>query len=573
MSNNKLKMTFTPNTIEHLGVRLYSTIPPVIAELIANSYDADAKKVTVIMNDTDPDNKEIMVEDNGHGMTFNEINAKFLRIGRNRRQGDSDEEQKSPKDRLVIGKKGLGKLSFFGIAQKIEISTTKDGVRNIFELDWNDIISQDNKEESADYEPKIIEQDMVDKNKTHGTTITLKSIKRVSDFNADSLAVSMSRFFIIDKEMDIFIQHNQDKPVQVRNEMKYESLDAEITWEIPGGLIGFDSDYNNKNKITGKLFSTKKPIPPSTNMRGITLFSRKKLVNNPEYFSESTSSHFFSYLTGWLEVDFIVELSDDVIQTNRQSVKWDDLDMEKLHEYLQQMIKWLEKDWRKRRVENQTKKLSDETGINLKKWADTMPDKIRPDFNKLLGILRRDVDLPDKEEKVIKSVRLINGMLPEYPELHWRYLHPTLKSTIEDCYKKQEYYTAVFEGAKKYISEVQNKTKSELKDWELLENIYAMEKLGNGMESPKRWTVVRKYRKTDNTDFDYETKLNISKGHRGLVLAMWQAFRDPISHEVVNELKDSGLYTERDCLDALSLLSHLFRRLDDIQSVTTAASH
>ena len=106
-----------------------------------------------------------------------------------------------------------------------------------------------------------------------------------------------------------------------------------------------------------------------------------------------------------------------------------------------------------------------------------------------------------------------------------------------------------------------------------MENIYALEKKKVGGDNqyflPKRWSVIEKYKKLDNTDFDNETKSNIIQGHRNLVLAMWQAFRDPISHELVDELRSSGLYTEKDCLDALSLLSHLFRRLDDIQKTTT----
>ena len=48
---------------------------------------------------------------------------------------------------------------------------------------------------------------------------------------------------------------------------------------------------------------------------------------------------------------------------------------------------------------------------------------------------------------------------------------------------------------------------------------------------------------------------------------MWQAFRDPMSHDPVKDLRDSGLYTEQDCLDALGLLSHLFRRLDNTEPV------
>ena len=85
MSQDELRMTFDPNTIQHLGVRLYSTLSPVFGELIANSYDADAEQVLVTVNDADGE-MEIIIEDNGLGMSFDEINSKFLKIGRPRRQ-------------------------------------------------------------------------------------------------------------------------------------------------------------------------------------------------------------------------------------------------------------------------------------------------------------------------------------------------------------------------------------------------------------------------------------------------------------------------------------------------------
>jgi hypothetical protein len=58
-NKDKLKMTFTPNTIEYLGVRMYSTLPPVVAELVANSQDADATKVNIHLKDQE--SKEIVV--------------------------------------------------------------------------------------------------------------------------------------------------------------------------------------------------------------------------------------------------------------------------------------------------------------------------------------------------------------------------------------------------------------------------------------------------------------------------------------------------------------------------------
>lgn len=47
MQTDKLIMKFDLQTIEHLGIQMYYTLPPVIAELVSNSYDADAKNVTI----------------------------------------------------------------------------------------------------------------------------------------------------------------------------------------------------------------------------------------------------------------------------------------------------------------------------------------------------------------------------------------------------------------------------------------------------------------------------------------------------------------------------------------------
>ena len=49
-SNKKLEFTFEIGTIDHLGVKLYSTIPPMIAELISNAWDADAHNVYLYFN-------------------------------------------------------------------------------------------------------------------------------------------------------------------------------------------------------------------------------------------------------------------------------------------------------------------------------------------------------------------------------------------------------------------------------------------------------------------------------------------------------------------------------------------
>ena len=62
-----------------LGAQLYGDTPSIISELVQNAYDADAKSVWITINTTNP--STIIVQDNGIGMTPEEINTRFLNIG------------------------------------------------------------------------------------------------------------------------------------------------------------------------------------------------------------------------------------------------------------------------------------------------------------------------------------------------------------------------------------------------------------------------------------------------------------------------------------------------------------
>ena len=83
-------------TVDKLGVKLYDKVSAVIAELIANAYDADAAEVTVhapmgkflatraggIVSDR---GFEIEVADDGIGMTPQQVQDFFLVVGAERR--------------------------------------------------------------------------------------------------------------------------------------------------------------------------------------------------------------------------------------------------------------------------------------------------------------------------------------------------------------------------------------------------------------------------------------------------------------------------------------------------------
>lgn len=101
MSN--YEMRFDPHTIEHLGVKMYSTLPPALAELISNAYDADSENVVLKFLEIG-NNKSISIKDDGTGMSSTDIQQRFLVIGRNRRKHDGDKP--SPRfGRYATGKK------------------------------------------------------------------------------------------------------------------------------------------------------------------------------------------------------------------------------------------------------------------------------------------------------------------------------------------------------------------------------------------------------------------------------------------------------------------------------------
>src|ERR1700709_1941227 len=119
----RLEMKFAGRFIDLLGQQMYGGPVPAVAELIANAWDADAKKVEVsIPKDPTKPKAEIVVRDFGEGMTYEEINDFYLSLGYERRKRG----ERTKKGRLVMGRKGIGKLAGFGIAEDIIIKSVKD---------------------------------------------------------------------------------------------------------------------------------------------------------------------------------------------------------------------------------------------------------------------------------------------------------------------------------------------------------------------------------------------------------------------------------------------------------------
>lgn len=537
----KLEMSFDPQTIEHLGVKMYSQLPNAIAELIANSYDAESPEVHIILKDTGEE-KSIAVVDKGVGMSFDEINENFLRIGRKRRESDSGFSPNGK--RKVTGRKGLGKLAFFGIGDTIQIITRKNGECVNFTMNWNDIIHS----KTPNYEPQYTIESC--NPQEQGTTIILTNLKRKTAFDPEGLAGSLARLFdFFDDDFVADITLNNNVPIPIDKTLRYKNINAQFTWNVPA-FIEDKEHYLFKKRITGELLATEKPLKPG--LRGITLYAHGRMVNAPEFFGVGESSHFYSYLTGWLDVDFVDEQEEDIISTDRQSLSWDLPITSELRENLKQLLSLVERNWRTQRKTDRQRKITEKTKINVGQWYPTLTPDIQKGVEKIVDSVVESSELEsDKQSEVVGA---LYALIPEYAQYHWRRLHKTVKDASYNDYKNEDYYRAIEEAIKRFESATNTKSSNNSKGRDLMAQVFGKD---------KSLSVTQKYKKRDGSDFGDETKENIEEGQKFMSMGVMAGVRNPLAHEEKIELKESGLFSEDDCLDVLSLLSHLFRRLDD----------
>ena len=127
--------------LQELGERLVTTPHVALAELVKNSYDADATQVFVTIRESANGGPEIEVRDNGCGMTLPEIKDFWMKIGNTHK----DEEQRSKRfGRPLAGSKGIGRFSVRRLGTRVKLESAAKSGRGLeliaLEIDWTKFI-------------------------------------------------------------------------------------------------------------------------------------------------------------------------------------------------------------------------------------------------------------------------------------------------------------------------------------------------------------------------------------------------------------------------------------------------
>ena len=111
-----------------LGERLVARKSIALAELVKNSYDADATKVSVTLDNADSATRgRIVVADDGLGMSRKKILESWLEIGTISKY--ASEDRKSPGGRVYLGEKGIGRFAVHKLGKRTEVTTREEGGR------------------------------------------------------------------------------------------------------------------------------------------------------------------------------------------------------------------------------------------------------------------------------------------------------------------------------------------------------------------------------------------------------------------------------------------------------------
>jgi hypothetical protein len=324
-------------TIDKLGIQLYDKVSAVIAELIANSFDADAENVTVSLplstalstkrKDGTLDEKgyTIEIEDDGHGMTPEEAQNFYLFVGKDRREDPHRGGHSRGKHRPVMGRKGIGKLAPFGVCKKIEVISAggdlipgKGYHVSHFFLPLDKILSDTD-------QIVILDKGPLDRTyaENSGTTIRLSNFAVKTVPNRETFHRQIAtRFLFVRDDFTVRIRDlidGSEKPVTMEQvgfhpETRIDlstrpvPLDGETTLPVKGWLAMAKQSYKNDE------------------LAGVRIYAREKFVAQTRDFEQPAgfTGEFTvrSYLVGQVEADWLDD-QEDLIRSDRQGILWE----------------------------------------------------------------------------------------------------------------------------------------------------------------------------------------------------------------------------------------------------------
>lgn len=421
----KYPLTISLDVLEHLGINLYSNVPAVLAETVANAWDADAATVHVAWKN----DGTIVIQDDGIGMTQNDIVDRFLRVGYSRRR---EQPGLTAKGRRPMGRKGIGKLSLFSIAKVIDVETAKNGITNAFRLDVETIRDEIRRAGgTGTYHAESRSTESIDF--PNGTRLTLRSLRRRRSITtAAGLKRRVARRFSIisaEQGFQVFVDGDEIGPAdrdyygKIRYIWTYGNQEHVVSQCEAEERDDRTNLINQKGLTVSGWLATVRQVRDlkdedsidsgrGDNLNRIAIFVRGKLAQEDMLADLSERGVYASYLIGELHVDDLdrydgpgTQEDDDATTSSRQRIVEDDERYRRLQEIVFNELKHIEKCWRTWRSDEGVRTATSIPAV--KNWLGQLSGESREQARSWLGRLNRlRIENVSEQKSLIKHAVL-----------------------------------------------------------------------------------------------------------------------------------------------------------------------
>lgn len=353
-NNNPFNFEISLSVLNHLGRNLYRNFITVLGEAVSNSWDADAENVWIYIN---KDDNNFAIKDDGRGMTHDDFEKKFLKVGYSKRKGG---EIKSKGGRPYIGAKGIGKLALLSCADEISIISKTLSTEYIGGVINNKGLDEAIKDDKTPGQYPLENFDIslfgeYSNNHKKGTIINFigmkESIKNTIPYLRSLIALYF-RFCLIDKSFNIYV----NEELVTLGDLKKLSENTEFLWNInklddpyiKNHLSKLKESENikiNKIAIEGFIASVDKPsqlkIQGAEEKAGIDLFVNGRLreKNILRHLPDFSTRWVASYIYGQIHFNEMDNNTNDkTFTSSREGVVDDNKDFKKLLDVLKSEI-------------------------------------------------------------------------------------------------------------------------------------------------------------------------------------------------------------------------------------------
>jgi hypothetical protein len=359
-TKTRFKFKIDLSALNHLGLGLYTGTPAVLTEMVSNSWDADAKKVTITV---DSAKDEIVIEDDGHGMNEDDVEKKFLTVSYSRRTDPKGRGMFSEGGRRVMGRKGIGKLAMFSLCRVVDITTKRVDAEAV-RLRVNVERLRSEIEKGHDYLLEAGDARIPFKGKS-GTRIRLLGILSTVDKGEQLLIRRLALRFAVVGRDDFKVSVNGHDVVPADRGF-YDKI--QFLWSFGGDRAKADlksfkqidklpsgkrcvetlNGQIGKRRITGYIAAAYNPKDlktPENNCNQISIFANGRVFQEDVLKQISNAKYFNSYLFGEIHADFLDGDKTDRAIANREALKQNDPLVRSLVAKLAKSLGHIEGQW------------------------------------------------------------------------------------------------------------------------------------------------------------------------------------------------------------------------------------